>query len=171
MFPVHIIDVLYQLVVLLFASRLDHADQLCFQLGYFTVDREQDAALVLAASGVIGVSIGNSVVVVDSAGTGIFIRSGVPVSVPLAVILIVSVVALILILIAAVQSDLFFRSLRYRLLIPAKEPGYTLQDAFLILASCPVAAAMPELPLPELSLLFPLPFPELPFQSSSVCRL
>lgn len=56
-FPVHVIDVFYQLVVLLLALGLDHVDHFLLQFAYFLCDREQDAALVLASAGVIGIVI------------------------------------------------------------------------------------------------------------------
>ena len=110
MLPVYVIDVFHQLVMLLFASRLNHANQLCFQLGYFAVVREQDTALVLASSGIVGVSIGISVVVVIAPGAGVSVTISMitriavsviaRVTVPLAVILVVSVISLILVVIA-----------------------------------------------------------------------
>ena len=67
MVTVHIIDILHQLIILLFPGGLNHVNQFLLQLGYLPVCREQDAALVLAPACIIGVSAGITVIVIGSA--------------------------------------------------------------------------------------------------------
>ena len=64
-FTVHIIHVLDQLVVLLLAGRLDQTDQLLFRFRYFSLNREQNAALVCASSGIRSVSVCVTVAIVS----------------------------------------------------------------------------------------------------------
>ena len=69
MLAIHIIHIFDQLIILFLAGGLDHADQLGLQLADFTVDGEQNSALVLASAGVVGISGGGAVVIVGGSGT------------------------------------------------------------------------------------------------------
>ena len=71
MVAVHIIDMLHQLIILLFPGGLNHVNQFLLQLGYLARHREQDAALILAPACIIGVSAGISVIVIGSSGAAV----------------------------------------------------------------------------------------------------
>ena len=71
MLPVHIVDILDQLVVLLLAGGLDQVDQFLLKFRYFTVNREQDSALVGASIGIGGIAAGSSAAVCGFVRTGI----------------------------------------------------------------------------------------------------
>ena len=59
------------------ATSLDHVDHFLFQLADFSCFREQDAALVLASAGVIGISIGISLVI----GITVSVAAGITVAI------------------------------------------------------------------------------------------
>ena len=67
MVTVHIIDILHQLIILLFPGGLNHVNQFLLQLGYLPICREQDTALVLAPARIIGVSVSIAIIVIGSA--------------------------------------------------------------------------------------------------------
>ena len=103
MVAVHIIDILHQLIILLFPGGLNHVNQFLLQLGYLARHREQDAALILAPACIIGVSAGISVIVIGSSGAAVAVAiSAVAVSVSIVSVSIVSVPPAIMVPIAAV---------------------------------------------------------------------
>ena len=102
------------------ATSLDHVDHFLFQLADFSCFREQDAALVLASAGVIGISVGISIVigilviisVIAGAAiliiTCIAVRCLIPaVMVPVSTVSVVPVVSIIVLLIVTEKCDLF----------------------------------------------------------------